>query len=388
MIHRICLAILMALTLTFVGCKKPPTLGQPNYNQSLPQGAFGLRQITDPAQMPDLQPVADQLQDPAFRQALERSLRWFPIASTKSFFPVGPISHDHAHASVYALSQIRSREQLQREFDVWESVGWNGQGQVLYTAYYTPAFRASPTRTGPYQYPLYKRPADLRTDPATGQVLGTYPTRSQLEQSGQLRQSELIYLPSRLDAYIIEVNGSAQLTLTNGQTVYVGYAGTNGHDYTSLGRELVRDRKLPETGATLPAIKRYFDQHPEELETYIARNDRMVFFQFYDGANWPAGSLGFQVTPMRSLATDKAIFPRGCAVLVDTTFPDGRQSFKQLMLDQDTGGAIRAAGRADIYAGIGASAAHAAGQQKAMGQLYYLLLKPDRVPYWHNQMAR
>ena len=35
--------------------------------------------------------------------------------------------------------------------------------------YYTPTYNASLTRTGPYQWPLYKRPADLLTD-ATGET--------------------------------------------------------------------------------------------------------------------------------------------------------------------------------------------------------------------------
>ncbi len=392
MIVRGSLSVLCLIAVFLTGCKKPvASVDEPDYNQALPPGAFGLRQITDPARLPDLSPVAAQLRDSGVQQALQRSLRWFAIPSTQQFFPVGDlISHAHAHASVYALSQVTSLDELRREFDVWESVGWNGRGEVLYTAYYSPEFRASLTPTGPYQHPLYKRPSDLQTDPVTGDVLGTYPTRAQLEASGRLRGLELVYLPSALDAYIIQVNGSAKLTLTDGRVLYVGYAGTNGHEYTSLANEMIDDGKLSETGANLPAIKRYFQQHPHELDEYVRRNDRFVFFRTYDGSTWPAGSLGFRVTPMRTLATDKDIFPRGCAVLVDTTFPDpvgGDRPFRQLMFDQDTGGAIRAAGRGDIYVGIGARAENLAGRQKAPGRLYYLLLKPQRVQYWHDRMS-
>ena len=49
------------------------------------------------------------------------------------------------------------------------------------------------------------------------------------------------------------------------------------------------------------------------------------------------------------------------------------------MFDQDTGGAIRAPGRADLYLGVGEEPGHIAGQIKSTGQLYYLLLKPERV---------
>ena len=56
--------------------------------------------------------------------------------------------------------------------------------------------------------------------------------------------------------------------------------------------------------------------------------------------------------------------------------PDGRQQpFHGFMLDQDAGGAIRAAGRCDIYFGVGDEAEQTAGRQYAEGQLYYLVAK-------------
>jgi membrane-bound lytic murein transglycosylase A len=46
-------------------------------------------------------------------------------------------------------------------------------------------------------------------------------------------------------------------------------------------------------------------------------------------------------------------------------------------LDQDTGGAIRAAGRCDVYMGVGDHAGELAGGTYREGQLYYLFIKPD-----------
>ena len=46
-----------------------------------------------------------------------------------------------------------------------------------------------------------------------------------------------------------------------------------------------------------------------------------------------------------------------------------------MMMDQDTGGGIRTAGRADIYLGIGDDAESIAGNTLVEGQLYYLFLK-------------
>ena len=54
-------------------------------------------------------------------------------------------------------------------------------------------------------------------------------------------------------------------------------------------------------------------------------------------------------------------------------------NFAQFMVDQDTGGAIRAPGRADLFMGVGPTAGIKAGGQYAPGRLYYLFLKPEQV---------
>lgn len=400
---RLIVVVLLALVSLLGGCRKTPVVAPPppDYGRALPPGTFGLRRVTDPLKMPDLAPAAAQLRDPGFQEALARSLAWFGYRSSPQHFPVGPISHAHAQTSAFALYDIGRQgldtsaafSALQADFDVWESVGWDGSGTVLYTGYYTPIFQASRTPSPAFQYPLYRRPADLQTDPVTGAVLGSYPTRAELEQSGILHGLELVYLPSRLDAYIIEVNGSAKLQLTDapGTEMYVGYAGTNGHEYTSIGKLMVQRGVLDANRVSLPAIRDYFRTRPQELDSYISQNNRFVFFTQTDASRWPSGSMGFKVTPMRSLATDKAIFPRGVAVLVNTTIPiagasGGTRPFQQLMVDQDTGGAIRAAGRADIYIGVGPEAEMLAGRQAAEGKMYYLLLKPERVQDWYNRM--
>ncbi len=393
------LCVLMAVS----GCRRA-RVQAPDYSRPLPPGASALRLVTDPARMPDLAPAARQVTAPGFIQALDRSIQWYQIPSTQSLFPIAGVSHVHAHASAYALKQIaqsgqgQALSQLQSEFDVYESVGWDGGGGVLFTGYYSPVFKASRTRapgspgspgSPGFEHPLYQKPNDLTSNPLTGEILGTYPTRARIEDSHMLAGTELVYLQNRFDAYLIHVNGSAKLEMTDGSVMYVGYAANNGHEYTSIGRALVADGKISADKLSLPTLRAYFASHPEELDGYIRRNDRFVFFREYSGDTWPAGSLGFKVTAGRSLATDKAIFPRGCVVLVTTDkAPTGGWALppSQLMLDQDTGGAIRAPGRGDIYFGIGPTAEASAGRQAAEGRLYYLLLKRDRVQAWYDRM--
>ncbi len=370
------------------GCRGPEAV--PDYARALPPGEAALRVVHPQWREQIIQETATQLAEPGYGAALGRSADWFRIASTQEFFPIEGVTHDRARRSVETLRDIAAipdarvrADRLAAGFEVYESVGYDGEGVVFFTGYFSPEFSASRTRSGRFQFPIYARPADLVTDPATGAVMGRadsrgrmlpYPTRQQIESDGLLQGSELVYLPSRLDAYSIEVNGSAKLQLLGGETMYVGYAGTNGRSYTSIGRLLVANGEMDPNTVSMPAIRQFFQQHPRKLDEYIRQNERFVFFQEYPGGDWPAGSLGFKVSPRRSLATDKKIFPRGGAVLVSTLLPDGTQ-WRQLMLDQDTGGAIRVPGRADIYFGTGPQAERLSGAQAAEGRLFYLFLK-------------
>ena len=110
----------------------------------------------------------------------------------------------------------------------------------------------------------------------------------------------------------------------------------------------------------------------------LGRNESYVFFTPIEGN--PRGSLDFEVSARRSLATDKSLFPRAGLCFVDTELPTpygDALPFRQLMLDQDTGGAIRTAGRADIYLGVGPRAEQLSGATRSPGQLYYFFLRED-----------
>src|SRR6185437_14521537 len=112
--------------------------------------------------------------------------------------------------------------------------------KVLFTGYFTPTYEANPTRGGPYQWPLYKRPRDLVSDATTDTAgqraadgsLSPYYTRQEIE-SGTLAGDELVWLTSRWNAYVITVQGSARLHLPDGKIMEVGYAGSNGYAYVS-----------------------------------------------------------------------------------------------------------------------------------------------------------
>ncbi len=160
----------------------------------------------------------------------------------------------------------------------------------------------------------------------------------------------------------------------------LGYAGKNGREYTSLGQELVKDKQLKKDEVSLRAIRRWAKEHPGEVQRYLDRNDSYVFFTPIEGN--PHGSLNVPVSANRSLATDKRLFPRGSIVFVeghpDSGIAEGAH-VDHFMFDQDTGGAIRTAGRADIYLGTGPEAESRSGATRVEGQLYYVFVKDSLV---------
>jgi membrane-bound lytic murein transglycosylase A len=274
---------------------------------------------------------------------------------------------------------------IEKEFVFYQSLGKDSKGTVLFTAYYEPLYLASRKPTKEFRYPAYRYPADLAswTKP--------HPTRLELEGAdglqsakGKLKGLELFWFRDRLEPYIIQIQGSARLKLTDGTQTTIGYAGNTAYNYKSLGRLLVDDGKLPLEGLTMPIILDYFQKYPQDLNIYIPRDRSFVFFRETNGK--PAqGSISVPLTPERSIATDKSLMPPGALALIRAPFPFANQNgelehrtVSRYVLDQDTGGAIKGAGRVDYFLGTGEIAGDRAGVTVSNGQLFYLLLKPKK----------
>jgi membrane-bound lytic murein transglycosylase A len=119
------------------------------------------------------------------------------------------------------------------------------------------------------------------------------------------------------------------------------------------------------------------------MDRYLSLNDRFIFFTERPGG--PYGSLNVPVTAFATIATDKSVYPRAMPAFLAVPVPSssgGMSPFRGLMLDQDTGGGIRASGRCDIFMGIGPQAEQLAGQELHAGELYYLAVKPELVPQY------
>ena len=197
-----------------------------------------------------------------------------------------------------------------------------------------------------------------------------------------LKGNELVWLKDPFESYIAHVQGSAKLKMPDGRLITVSYSASNGREYKSIANTLIEQGKIQPEKLSLSTLINYFDRHPEQVGRYTRMNPRFVFFHKSQGP--PRGSLNEPVTQLRTIATDKSIYPRACLAFICTTLPDTvgnkiyNDRYKGFVLDQDTGGAIRAPGRCDLYMGIGDKAGKLAGYTYQEGQLYYLFLKQNR----------
>ena len=123
-------------------------------------------------------------------------------------------------------------------------------------------------------------------------------------------------------------------------------------------------------------IRRWVESHPAAGKELLNENPSYVFFRALPAAiKSPPGALGVPLTPLRSLAVDPRTIPLGAPVFLATTFPGTDFPLKQLMVAQDTGGAIKGEVRADFFWGMGSDAGAVAGKMKQDGELWVLLPK-------------
>lgn len=232
----------------------------------------------------------------------------------------------------------------------------------LLTGYYEPELDGRLSPDARFRFALYGPPCDL---PATA----LWFSRAEIEDGNLLAGRELVWLESRLEAFLAQVQGSVRVRLADGRRLRLGFAGKNGHPYASIGKELIRRGELDAENASVAAIRDWAARNPGLLPGLLRTNASFVFFRHLDlpPESGPLGTLGRPVTALRSIAVDPDHVPLGAPVWVEW------QGQGRLMIAQDTGSAIKGAGRGDIFLGSGAEAGQAAGALKAPGRMTVLL---------------
>ena len=247
-----------------------------------------------------------------------------------------------------------------------------GQPPALFTGYFEPELEGSTVQTGRFKYPIYRRPPELKDGT-------TFHSREAIE-TGAIsgRGLELAWLDDPVDVYFLQVQGSGRIRLTDGSVIRVGYAGSNGHSYRSIGHELVRSGTLTMDEVSAPEIASWVRNNPEAGREVLYTNPSYVFFRkigTLTAEDGPIGAMGRSITTMRSIAIDPKFTPLGAPVWIEK---DGKSPIRSLMIAQDTGGAIKGMQRADIFFGTGADAGDLAGRIKDGGRMV-LLLPIDRA---------
>lgn len=238
---------------------------------------------------------------------------------------------------------------------------------MVFTGYFEPELRGARFRGGRYQFPIYRLPEEAEDSP--------FASRAEIEEEALLdgRGLEIAWIDDPVDVFFLQVQGSGRVTLDDGTALRVGYGGKNGHEYRSVGMELVRRGEYEAHEVSADTIRTWVRDNGDEGLKLLHHNPSYVFFRevsHVPADRGPLGAMNRSVTTLRSLAVDPAHTPLGAPVWIEKA---GATPMHRLMVAQDTGSAIKGAQRADIFFGTGRAAGQAAGEIKDPGRMVVLM---------------
>jgi membrane-bound lytic murein transglycosylase A len=239
-------------------------------------------------------------------------------------------------------------------------------GRGFLTGYYEPWVDGALAPSPAFTAPLLARPRDLGTR-------APYPTRAEIEAGSH---DPVVWLKDAVETYLIQVQGSARVRLTDGSWRRLIYDGRNGLAYTSIGKLLIEAGDIAEAEMSLARLKAWLRADPERGRALMRRNESFVFFRLApDAGEGPIGGAGRPLTPLRSLAVDRTHWSYGLPFYPIATLPwrsDRPEPFARLMIAEDTGTAIVGPGRADLYFGGGDAAGARAGSIRHEAEMFVL----------------
>ncbi len=334
---------------------------------------------------------------------------------------------DYALALGYLLKRLEGDvtkedfiKDIEKNFDFYGTPG-NPWGKVFVTSYFSPVLSASRASTPEHTHPLYRVPDDLirlgidrfvgrfekfsfleedkitreklkylygrvsAGGPGGASELIPYYSRSEIDSGGRLRGKGLeIAWVDPVDAFFLQVQGSGKIRFADGEEQVVGYAAQNGHDYVAIGKFLFK--WIPKEKMSLWAIENHLKSIPyAERMNILYKNPSYIFFRRLEGR--PQTSFGTEVVDGRTIATDKAFFPRGALVFMEferpvfetpsSVEPSQWKPVSRFVVNHDSGGAIKGPRRVDLFWGEGKDASRHAGVMKNWGKFFYLVPKEE-----------
>jgi membrane-bound lytic murein transglycosylase A len=383
------------LILSLFACARPPVTG--------PEDAL------TPVSWWKAATLNDDLAFKDIAAAARQSLEYYKKIPPDTIFYFGPEKATALDMSVTlrnfllliendSLTYDRKVAQIKKNFSVYQAAGSDNGGKVLFTGYYEPLISCRLAADATYRYPLYRRPDDIvEIDLALfgngfpkSKLFGRlddkkivpYYSREEIDQKKALagRSLEILWCSDLVDIYVLQVQGSGKVDMGGGNVLSVLFDGQNGRPYKSLGKYLIDSGAVPKENMSMQAIREYLRGHPDKITEVLNLNQSYVFFRLDTGPS--LGSIGVPLTPGRSIATDGKLFPKGALGFMVSKKPVIENGtikswvpFTRFVLNQDTGGAIRGPGRADLFWGPGPDAELSAGNMQQDGELYFLMRK-------------
>jgi membrane-bound lytic murein transglycosylase A len=307
--------------------------------------------------------------------------------------PAGLIGN--ARAALCRASAAEPRRFFETRFRPFRIVPENGGGFL--TGYYEPCVPASTVETEAFRWPILGRPADLITvspnaappgfpTDVTGArrlsdgSLVPYADRAEIEAE---RRGPIVWVRDAVEAFLIQVQGSAQLEFPDRRRARLAYDGRSGLPYTSIGKILIESGQIAERDMSLANLKAWLRRDSARGLDVMRRNRSFVFFQLvddFDADLGPVAGAGVALTPLRSIAVDRTIWAYGLPFWIDAELPwadETPRPFRRLMIAQDTGSAIVGPARADLFFGSGDKAGARAGAIRHRAEMIVLLPRGD-----------
>ena len=377
----------MIITILLIGCTKITTTENPRPISIAEINALKLESS------PDLEDL---------RRALGYSIEYYERLPADQRFRYGSVEYSpeemiasHQHfLRIFDLPEVERLEKLQQDFLWFESL--NKKNQAFFTGYYEPLLKGSLNESEKFPVPLYTVPGDLVTvnlsnfDEKYGngilrgkivdQKFVKYDDRNEISYQNSLegRAIPLAWVNNDIELFFLQIQGSGVIELPNRDLYRVNYADQNGHPYRAIGKILLGE--IPREKMSLKSLKEYLYDHPERVQEILNYNPSYTFFRQIPG-DGPLGNIEVPLTPERSIAMDHRLVPKGGLVFYETNLPSEFSPSKKILqrfaVVQDTGGAIRGHGRADIFWGRGIPAEKTAGPMKENGRIFLLVARKE-----------
>jgi membrane-bound lytic murein transglycosylase A len=245
-------------------------------------------------------------------------------------------------------------------------VASKGNSKGLFTGYWEVEVDGSRTQGGPYQYPIYRRPADLVDNQP-------YLERAAIEDGALAGQGlEIMWLKSPDDVFVLQMQGSGRIRLPDGSAVRLVYQANNNRPFVNVTQMLVDNGTIPAAQFSENTVRAWMRDNPDQAKELRRKDPLYVFFQELKG-DGPVGYQGAVLTAERSLAVDHKFIPLGAPLWLDAHDKYRPVAVQRLVVAQDTGDGITGPLRGDFYWGSGKQAAARGSDFYADGQYWVLL---------------